>query len=116
MISSVLFVLPGVPAGAEEDLYEAAVLADGAAVYYRFGEASGTTADNAAGSGVNGTYSGSPELGHAPLLTTTVDTSVGFDGANDKVNLPSHSLINRARSYSAKTIELWFSAADVTSR
>jgi len=95
--------------------YASSVLADGAFVLWRLGDASGTVAVDAAGS-VNGTYAGSPSLGAAGLIASDADTAVTFDGVNDSVKVPDKAVVNTAGPYLEKTIELWFRADDVTSR
>jgi hypothetical protein len=57
--------------------YDTAVLADSPLVYWRFGEASGTTASDTSGNGRTGTYVNSPTLGAASLIGDA-DTSVDF--------------------------------------
>ena len=52
--------------------YRDAVLADSPVLYWRLGEASGTTAANSAASGPTGTYYGTPALGQASSLTSEV--------------------------------------------
>jgi concanavalin A-like lectin/glucanase superfamily protein len=58
--------------------YSAAVLADTPLVYWRLGEASGTTMNDASGNSRHGTYQGSPTLAQASLISTDADTSVAF--------------------------------------
>lgn len=60
--------------------YSAAVLADSPVIYYRLGEASGTTMIDSSGNSHNGTYTGSPTLGVAGAVTG--DTAATFNGSN----------------------------------
>lgn len=83
--------------------YSAEVLADSPLLYWRLGDASGTTATDSSGNGRNGTYVGSPTLGATGLLTSDADTAVNFDGANDGADY-SGSILSAA---SAASIEFW---------
>ena len=94
--------------------YAAAVLGDGAVAYWRFGEASGSTAEDASGT-LDATYVGPPTLGAAGLIDDT-DTAADFDGTTDSVVVPNDALINTAGPYTARTVELWFHADAVTGR
>ena len=58
--------------------YSTAVLSDSPDVYYRLGDASGTTMVDSSGNSHNGTYVNVPALGHAGLLTGAPVTSVQF--------------------------------------
>lgn len=60
--------------------YSSVILADSPAGYYPLNEASGTTAHDQSGNGVNGTYSGSYTLGNAGILPGSTDTCVNFTG------------------------------------
>ncbi|MGF1665693.1 MAG: LamG-like jellyroll fold domain-containing protein, partial [Acidimicrobiia bacterium] len=93
--------------------YDELVVGDGADVYWRLDESSGTVADDAIGS-VNGTYSGGPVLG-VPGLIASGGTAVSFDGTNDVVILPDSNLLNTF-TRRAQTVELWFQADAVTNR
>ncbi|MFC2177428.1 LamG-like jellyroll fold domain-containing protein, partial [Actinomycetota bacterium] len=93
-------------------IYRDAVLADGPAVYYRLGEAGGSTARDEMGA-VDATYVGSPALGGAGLVVDG-DTAVSLAGG-DFIAVPDSSLINRS-SYSQRTVEAWFRADGVASR
>lgn len=66
--------------------YSDLILADGAFAYWRLGESSGTTADNAEGTAAyDGTYVGSPTLGVAGAILGDSDTAVTLDGATQYV-------------------------------
>ena len=86
------------------------VLADGPVGYWRLGEASGTTAGDAAVPADDGTYVGAPTLGVTGLVSG-IDTAVGFDGVDDTVTASLTGL-----STTLRTVELWFSADTVVSR
>jgi hypothetical protein len=64
-------------------------------VYYRMGEASGTTMIDSSTSARNGTYNG-PTLSATSLLVGDTNTAVTFDGVNDYANF--------AEGYSANTL------------
>jgi hypothetical protein len=60
--------------------YSSTILADSPVAYWRLGEASGTTADNAEGTtAYDGTYVNTPTLGVTGALTNDSDTAVTFD-------------------------------------
>lgn len=61
--------------------YADAVLADSPTLYWRLGEASGTTAANLGSASGDGTYAGSPTLGQAGLLPGDADTCPKFNGS-----------------------------------
>lgn len=74
--------------------YSDAVVNDGATTYLRFGETSGTTADDAIGSDDH-TYENSPTLGEPSLLAgDTANKAVYWDGTNDRTwcNSPTSAL------------------------
>jgi hypothetical protein len=62
--------------------YATEVLADSPLVYWRQGEASGTSMLDSSGNGRGGTYNNSPTLGVAGLLTSGSDTAVTYNGTN----------------------------------
>lgn len=70
-----------VAAGGGTNNYAATVLADSPLVYYRQGEASGSTMfDSSGNTGRDGTYFNSPTLGVTGLLTSGTDTAVTYNG------------------------------------
>lgn len=82
--------------------YASEVLADSPRIYWRLGDASGTTATDSSGNGKNGTYSGSPTLGATSLLPSeSSNTAVSFDGVDDYVAVSDTS------SLTAFTVEAW---------
>ena len=60
----------------------------GLLAYWRLGESSGATAGDTAGT-YNGTYVNSPALGSPGAIANDPDTSVTFNGTNQRVTLPS---------------------------
>jgi hypothetical protein len=83
----------------------AAVLADSPLVYYRKGEASGTTM--VAEVGDDGTYLGGPLLAQAGA-TADGDTAVTYDGSDDQGVLPGTLIIPAGSSI---TVEFWLYVA-----
>lgn len=71
-------------------------------MYWRLGEASGTTAADASGNALPGTYAGGVTLAQTSPLTTETDTAAGFDGVNDTVSRP---LVTTATAN--LTLEAW---------
>jgi len=60
----------------------------GLLAHWRLGESSGTTAGDTTGT-YNGTYVNGPALGSPGAVTNDPDTSVTFNGTNQRVTLPS---------------------------
>ena len=89
--------------------YDQAVLADSPAAYWRLGESSGTSAADASGSGNAGTYQNAPTLG-APGLISGTNTSVLFDGADDRVLAPDSTSLSPT---GAVSVEAWARAASL---
>ncbi|HVD02208.1 MAG TPA: LamG-like jellyroll fold domain-containing protein [Candidatus Dormibacteraeota bacterium] len=88
---------------AQATSYSATIQADSPAVYYRLGEASGSTAADASGNNRTGTYSGSVTLGTAGALIGDSDTAATFSGGMVQyaagTGLPTGT--------SARTFEAW---------
>lgn len=84
--------------------YATEILGDSPDYYYRFGEASGTTATDETGT-TDGTYGGSfpPTLGSSGLLTGDSDTAALFGGNGQMV-----SNVSTYDGSSAISIECWF--------
>jgi hypothetical protein len=78
--------------------YQATVLADAPAAYYRFEEVAGTSALDSSGNGNTGTYTNGPLLAQAGLLQ--LGLAVSFDGIDDHVVTPRTVATNF-------TLELW---------
>jgi hypothetical protein len=66
--------------------YEAAILDLGPQAYYRFGESSGTVAEDDTGA-LDATYEGGFTLGAAGGLVGDADTAVTLDGSTGRVNI-----------------------------
>ncbi len=68
--------------GDEDSAYADAVLSDSPSAFYRFEEASGTTAADSSGNGHDGIYAGSPTLGRWSLVAneTTRHSAEFFNG------------------------------------
>lgn len=81
--------------------YSSEVLADSPLLYWRLGEASGTTATDSSGNGRHGTYSGSPTMGVAGLLTGDANTAVTFDGIDDEISFADTT------DLTSFTVEMW---------
>jgi hypothetical protein len=115
LIGIVLVPSAEMPVSAQTCDYQVSVLADNPIAYWRLGETSGTTAGNIGtlGSAVDGTYEGGVTLGAGGLVTGDTNPAASFDGSSDYVAIPSHDDINLGEDYTARTVELWFSAADL---
>lgn len=83
--------------------YGLAVMADSPVLYWRLGEASGTTAGDTSGNARAGTISGTPTMGTTGLLVSDANTAITFDGVNDKVVYASSVLT----SSPAVSFECW---------
>jgi len=57
-------------------------------LYWRLGDPSGTTAADASGSSLPGTYAGGVTLAQTGPLTTETNTAASFDGVNDTISRP----------------------------
>jgi uncharacterized repeat protein (TIGR01451 family) len=92
--------------------YVGIVSADSPIAYWRLGEASGATASNSGslGATVDGTYMNGVSQGVPGLIVGDSDFAAGFDGNDDFVSIPNHDQINLVGPYTAKTVELWFTA------
>lgn len=94
--------------------YPDVVAADSPVAYWRLGESTGTTATDQNATH-NSTYTGGVTLGATGLVTGT-DTAVDFNGTTGYVAVPNHAAINTGGPYSARTIEMWIRADNVTAR
>lgn len=87
------------------DVYKNTVLADVPKAYYRFDEASGTTANDSSGNAYNGTYNSTGvTLAQAGALAGDTDTAALFDGVAGEMTCPAG--LNTS-GWSAFTIEAW---------
>lgn len=94
--------------------YRTTVIADGADVYWRLADPTGTVATDELGSN-DATYVGDPALG-VPGLVADGTAAVDFDGFDDAVHLTNSAEINQGGPYFTKSIELWFSVTGITAR
>lgn len=86
------------------DDYPDIVIADNPLVYFRFGETSGTTANDSSGNLLHGNYNNAPILNTASLLLgDTTNGSVTFDGINDNVSRNHVAAFNVSRL----SVEAW---------
>jgi glucose/arabinose dehydrogenase len=83
--------------------YSGAVLADSPLAYWRLGESSGSTAADASGNGRAGSYLNSPTLGAPGALSGDSNSSVGFNGTSQYVQVPYNAALNPARV----SVESW---------
>jgi hypothetical protein len=88
--------------------YSDTVIADTPVGYWRLGEASGTTADNAQGTSArDGLYVGTPTLGAAGALNSDSDKAIGpLDGTSQYVRIDHSTAFNLGNTWS---IEAWVS-------
>jgi len=89
------------PANAD---YAGEVLSDNPIGYWRLGEAAGSTAFDASGNMLNGTYNGSLAMGQAGAVRFDSDTAVNFGSNGDVFVSPDMSLNQLTNNF---TIEAW---------
>ena len=82
--------------------YESEVLADGPAMYWRFGESAGTTAQDETANNRDGTYVGCT-LGQTGAVFGDADTAVDLDGIDDFVRGSYNPFTNAT----VRTFEGW---------
>lgn len=85
-------------------VYRDQVLADGPLGYWRLGELTGTTAQDASGAGRHGTYAGGVALAQSSLLPAGQDPSALFDGTTGWVSVPATGL---GLGVGPGTLECW---------
>jgi len=90
--------------------YAGTILADGPAAYWRFGEASGPTATDVTGNGLNGTYVGGTTLGQTAGLNGDPDKAVSLNGTG-YITVASAPALQTNKV----TIELWVKKVAATS-
>jgi subtilisin-like proprotein convertase family protein len=91
--------------------YPVAVAADTPAGYWRFGEASGTTALDSSGHANNGTYLNGPVLGVPGALASGGNTAVRMDGVNDTIRVPDNNTLDVGDTFS---VEGWIKRSSTT--
>jgi hypothetical protein len=93
------------------DQYSSVVLAKGPVGYWRLGEAGGSTAFDASGSGYDGTYLGSPAFGQPGAIVNDPDTAIGLNGpdSRDYVEIldPDSQAFSQPTSALGLTVEVW---------
>ena len=80
------------PAEAAPPRYQNEVLSRTPWAFYRFNEASGTTATDTSGNGRSGTYAGSPTFGITGAGGAGTDNAVGFNGTDEYMTLNATTL------------------------
>ncbi len=89
----------------DRSAYELEVAADAPSIYLRFGEASGTTAEDSSGNNLDGAYQSSPTLGVAGALTGNADTAAQFlQSSSQYASVPDNALLDPGDVF---TIEFW---------
>ena len=91
--------------------YSDAILADSPVAYWRLGEASGTSAADASGTGHTGTYAATT-LGVAGALTGDSDTAATFNGSTSAIAFNVTGGIPTANA--ARTVESWVKTTSTT--
>jgi hypothetical protein len=94
--------------------YPPIVAADSPLVWWRLGDLEGTVAEDAAGS-IDAVYIGGVGIGWAGIADS-FDAAARFDGVDDRLSIPSTSLINLGPARSTHSVELWFAADDIDRR
>jgi PKD repeat protein/glucose/arabinose dehydrogenase len=84
--------------------YPSTVKADAPVAYWRLGEDSGTTANDASGAARNGRYENSPHLGMNGALTGDPNGAAGFVESGDRVRVGDDAATRLNGSF---TIEFW---------
>jgi hypothetical protein len=89
------------------------VMSDNPLGYWRFGEASGTVANDSSSNAYNGTYVGGVTLGTTGLIATDTNTAITLNGSTGRVDVGAvAALYNLNRNF---TIEWWMKPTNVTS-
>jgi hypothetical protein len=88
-----------------EAAYQADVLANSSAGYWRLGEASGTIVSDTTTNNNDGTVYNGTSLGQPGGLAGDSNTSYAFDGSNDYASIPNATSLNPTSSIS---LETWF--------
>jgi Concanavalin A-like lectin/glucanases superfamily/Fibronectin type III domain len=91
--------------------YSGTILGDGAAAYWRLGEAFGTSATDASGSGNAGTYTGGFTQGQPGGVLGDPDPACALDGATGFVAVPNAPAL---RQTGALTLEAWVKFASTS--
>jgi hypothetical protein len=89
--------------------YESTVLSDAPVGYWPLDETSGMTAADASGNGHDGVYVNGPTLGVPGPPVLAPDTGAGFDGVDQRVDVPYSPALNPATF----TLEAWVNPASL---
>ncbi|MCP4713077.1 MAG: hypothetical protein GY869_30985, partial [Planctomycetes bacterium] len=73
---------------ADDGSYQAAVMVDDPAAYYRLNESTLDSVTDSSGNGLNGSFNSEPVLGVAGAFGSTLDKAVQFDGQDDYITIP----------------------------
>ena len=84
--------------------YEGEVMADGADLYLRLGEGSGTTATDSSGNALHGTYQNTPTLGVDGALQSDSNGAVTLNGSDEYVTVADNALLDPGDTF---TLEAW---------
>lgn len=90
--------------------YASEVVADSPLLWWRLGDASGTTATDSSGNGRNGTYVGSPTLGTTSLLTGDSNTAVTLNGSTQYITYADTT------DLTSFAVEVWAKTTATTDR
>jgi hypothetical protein len=92
--------------------YSTTVNSDSPLLYWRVGEASGTTAADASGNGRTGEYRGSPTLGQPGAITGDPNTAVRLASTGSNSQFVTHASTTPAfTNPQTFSVELWFKTA-----
>ena len=94
--------------------YSTTVRTDSPFLYWRLGEASGTTAADASGNGRAGQYVGSVVLGQAGAITGDPNTAVRLAGTSPSDGYVTPLSTTASTSPRTFSVELWFKTASTT--
>jgi hypothetical protein len=94
--------------------YATTVLADAPAIYWRLGEAMGSTATDSSGAGNDGAYVAGVTLGQAGGLVGDSNTAASLDGSTGLVR--EASAAGAPTGSSNRSLETWFKTTTATSQ
>jgi hypothetical protein len=89
--------------------YKSVILEDSPVLYYRLGEASGTSAADSSGHSLPGTYKNSPTLGVTGALVGDANTAVTLNGTNQFIERANSATLNVGDVF---TFEAWLKRAE----
>lgn len=94
--------------------YSATVTADVPSIYWRLGEATGTTANDVTAAGNNGTYSAGVTLGQPGALVGDTDTAVILNGTSGSIQETTGA--GAPTGSSSRSVEAWFKTTVATTQ